>query len=66
MYEKEDFYLSRSGLLWVHAVFAVLYLVIAIVFMRHFSVNLEYQEDEQVSTEINVYLVYTTVKMLTV
>ncbi len=41
-----------SPTLWLHAILAVVFLVIAIVFMRHFSVNLQYEEDEQVSVGV--------------
>ena len=37
-----------SPTLWVHSVFSVVFLVIAVLFMRHFSAHLQYVKDEQV------------------
>ena len=43
------FCLCSDNLLWVHCTFTVLYLVIALAFMRHFAVSLRYEvRDEQV------------------
>ncbi|GFN99162.1 transmembrane 63c (tmem63c), mRNA protein [Plakobranchus ocellatus] len=44
----------ESPLLWVHAVMAVLYLVIVIAVLRHFSINLDTVENEQVSRTLMV------------
>ncbi|GFS19654.1 CSC1-like protein 2 [Elysia marginata] len=44
----------ESPVLWVHAVMAVLYLVIVIAVLRHFSVNLDAEEDEQVTRTLMV------------
>jgi hypothetical protein len=41
---------SNSPTLWVHVVLAVVFLIIAVIFMRHFSVNLQYSEDDQTAT----------------
>ncbi|KAL5008324.1 hypothetical protein ScPMuIL_013905 [Solemya velum] len=46
--------LPCSPLLWVHAILAVVYLIIAVYFLRHFSANLEFDEDEQVSRTLMV------------
>jgi len=32
----------RSNLLWVHAILCIVYIVLAVVLMRHFSVNLTF------------------------
>ncbi|KAK6183528.1 hypothetical protein SNE40_010997 [Patella caerulea] len=40
---------TNSPLQWVHAVFSVIYLLIVVFIVRHFHVNLEFEEDEQVS-----------------
>ena len=45
------FMCCSSATLWLHSVLAVLFLVAAILFMRHFSVNLQCDEDEQVQCE---------------
>ncbi|XP_074652654.1 mechanosensitive cation channel TMEM63B-like isoform X2 [Tubulanus polymorphus] len=45
---------SGSPYLWVHAVLAVLFLIIAVYMMRHFSVNLNYEEDEQATRTLMV------------
>ncbi|XP_061168815.1 CSC1-like protein 2 [Saccostrea echinata] len=43
-----------SPLLWVHAVLAVAFLILLVGLMRHFRVNLQYQEDEQVSRTLMI------------
>ncbi|ESO83507.1 hypothetical protein LOTGIDRAFT_133162, partial [Lottia gigantea] len=45
---------SNSPLLWVHAIFSVIYLLIMVFIVRHFHVNLEFEEDEQVSRTLCV------------
>nr|XP_032819883.1 LOW QUALITY PROTEIN: CSC1-like protein 2 [Petromyzon marinus] len=40
---------STDKLLWLHTMFAILYLIITILVMRHHSANLPYEEDEVVS-----------------
>lgn len=44
----------EDPVLWVHAVMAVLYLVIVIAVLRHFSINLDTEEDEQVTRTLVV------------
>nr|KAG5698090.1 hypothetical protein BaRGS_031780 [Batillaria attramentaria] len=46
---------TDSPLLWVHAVFAVVYLLIIVLVLHHFHTNLDVEEDEQVDA-INFYL----------
>lgn len=43
-----------SPLLWVHAVLAVAFLILLVGLMRHFHVNLEFEEDEQVSRTLMI------------
>eukprot|EP00105_Crassostrea_gigas_P025532 XP_011446143.1 PREDICTED: CSC1-like protein 2 isoform X3 [Crassostrea gigas] len=43
-----------SPLLWVHAVLAVAFLILLVGLMRHFRVNLEFEEDEQVSRTLMI------------
>ncbi|XP_071165946.1 calcium permeable stress-gated cation channel 1-like [Mytilus edulis] len=43
-----------SKYLWVHAILAVVYLLIWIVLMRHFSLNIDLTKDEQVSKTLMV------------
>lgn len=45
---------SNSPLLWVHAVFAVVYLVIIVFVLHHFHANLDVEEDEQVSRTLMI------------
>lgn len=45
---------SNSPTLWVHSVLAVVFLIIAVIFMRHFSVNLHYEEDEQATRTLMI------------
>ncbi|XP_053390376.1 calcium permeable stress-gated cation channel 1-like, partial [Mercenaria mercenaria] len=45
---------AKSNLLWIHAILAVVFLAIAVIFMRHFSVNLTYDDDEQVSKTLMI------------
>ena len=41
--------ISRSNLLWVHGGLCIVYLIMIVALMRHFSVNLRYDPvDEQV------------------
>jgi ABC-type bacteriocin/lantibiotic exporter with double-glycine peptidase domain len=47
-----------SPVLWIHAIFAVVFLVIAMIFTRHFTTNLQYEEDEQVRDELLLETVY--------
>ncbi len=47
--ERRFFFCRSSPTLWVHSVMALVLLVIAVIFMRHFSVNLQYEQDEQVT-----------------
>ncbi|KAK3802083.1 hypothetical protein RRG08_049973 [Elysia crispata] len=44
----------ENPVLWVHAVMAVLYLVIVIAVLRHFSINLDTEENEQVTRTLMV------------
>ncbi|XP_048246055.1 CSC1-like protein 2 isoform X2 [Haliotis rufescens] len=44
----------NSPLLWVHALLAVIYLLLVVFMLRHFSVNLEFDEDEQVSRTLMI------------
>ncbi|XP_063427762.1 calcium permeable stress-gated cation channel 1-like isoform X1 [Mytilus trossulus] len=43
-----------SKYLWVHAILAVVYLIILVALMRHFSLNLDFTKDEQVSKTLMV------------
>ncbi|CAG5118580.1 unnamed protein product [Candidula unifasciata] len=43
-----------NPLLWVHAVMSVLYLVIVIAVLSHFRLNLDVEEDEQVSRTLMI------------
>ncbi|XP_053408695.1 calcium permeable stress-gated cation channel 1-like isoform X3 [Mercenaria mercenaria] len=45
---------AKSNLLWIHAILAVVFLVLAVIFMRHFSVNLTFDDDEQVSKTLMI------------
>ncbi|CAH1793257.1 unnamed protein product [Owenia fusiformis] len=45
---------SNSPTLWVHALLAIVFLVIAVYFMRHFSINLRYEEDDQTSRSLMI------------
>jgi hypothetical protein len=45
---------DSSPLLWVHAVLAVAFLILLVGLMRHFHINLEFQEDEQVSRTLMI------------
>ncbi|KAK6998840.1 CSC1-like protein 2 isoform X2 [Biomphalaria glabrata] len=45
---------SNDPILWVHAVMAVVYLVIVIGVLSHFRLNLDVEEDEQVSRTLMV------------
>lgn len=45
---------AGSDLLWIHAILAVLFLALAVIFMRHFSVNLTFDDDEQVSKTLMI------------
>lgn len=47
-------YFDSSPLLWVHAVLAVAFLILLVGLMRHFHVNLEFEEDEQVSRTLMI------------
>lgn len=47
-------YFDSSPLLWVHAVLAVAFLILLVGLMRHFRVNLEFEEDEQVSRTLMI------------
>lgn len=38
-----------SQILWIHVLLAIIYLLIAVFFMQHFSQNLQFEEDDQVS-----------------
>ena len=37
----------ESNYLWIHAILAVVYLILLVVLMRHFSLNLDFKKDEQ-------------------
>ncbi|XP_078000639.1 osmosensitive cation channel TMEM63C-like [Glandiceps talaboti] len=41
---------TDSALLWVHTVFSVLYLVIIVLFMRHFTMHLQQREEHDLVT----------------
>ncbi|XP_070577636.1 calcium permeable stress-gated cation channel 1-like isoform X2 [Ptychodera flava] len=41
---------TDSPLLWVHTVFSVLYLVIVLAFMRHFTTHLQHREEHDIVT----------------
>ena len=43
-----DIFCFSAPVFWLHSVLAVVFLVVIVIVMRHFSVNLQYQEDEQV------------------
>lgn len=45
----------ESNYLWVHAVLSVVYLIILVLLMRHFSLNLDFKKDEQVSRTLMLY-----------
>ncbi|XP_059161039.1 CSC1-like protein 2 isoform X3 [Physella acuta] len=45
---------SNDPILWVHAVMAVVYLVIVIAVLSHFRLNLDVEEDEQVSRTLMI------------
>ncbi|XP_064621129.1 calcium permeable stress-gated cation channel 1-like [Lineus longissimus] len=45
---------TGSATLWVHGVFAVVFLIIAVYMMRHFSVNLQYEDDDQATRTLMV------------
>ncbi|XP_052273053.1 calcium permeable stress-gated cation channel 1-like isoform X2 [Dreissena polymorpha] len=45
---------SNSNLLWVHVFLCLFYLGLAIGFMRHFSVNLRFEDDEMVSKTLMI------------
>lgn len=45
---------ASSNLLWIHAVLAVVFLLLAILFMRHFAASLTYDDDEQVSKTLMI------------
>ncbi|XP_066282930.1 calcium permeable stress-gated cation channel 1-like isoform X1 [Branchiostoma lanceolatum] len=40
---------SNNPLLWLHTVFSILYLIAIVLFMRHFTTNLQYREEEHVT-----------------
>ncbi|XP_035657920.1 CSC1-like protein 2 isoform X2 [Branchiostoma floridae] len=40
---------SNNPLLWLHTVFSILYLLAIVLFMRHFTTNLQYREEEHVT-----------------
>lgn len=44
----------KSPLLWIHALLAIVFLIIIVALMHHFSRNLEYQEDDQVSRTLMI------------
>ncbi|WAR18225.1 CSCL1-like protein [Mya arenaria] len=45
---------AKSNLLWIHGLLCIVYLALAVIFMRHFSVNLKFEADEQVSKTLMV------------
>ncbi|XP_041352864.1 calcium permeable stress-gated cation channel 1-like isoform X2 [Gigantopelta aegis] len=45
---------SDSPLLWVHASFAIIYLLLAVFMLRHFSSRLKYDDEEQVSRTLMI------------
>lgn len=45
-----SFSLPRSGVLWVHTAFSLVYLCLAVVFMVHFSLRLGKLQQDYVST----------------
>ncbi|WAR18222.1 CSCL2-like protein [Mya arenaria] len=45
---------AKSNLLWIHGLLCIVYLALAVIFMRHFSVNLKFEDDEQVSKTLMV------------
>ncbi|KAK3087398.1 hypothetical protein FSP39_005417 [Pinctada imbricata] len=44
----------ETPLLWIHSILAVFFLILLIALMRHFRLNLEFQEDEQVSRTLMI------------
>ncbi|XP_029637641.1 CSC1-like protein 2 isoform X2 [Octopus sinensis] len=45
---------SSSQLLWIHVLLAIIYLMIAVFFMQHFSHSLQFEEDDQVSKTLMI------------
>ncbi|KAL4238495.1 Transmembrane protein 63C [Mactra antiquata] len=45
---------ADSSLLWIHALLAVVYMILAVIFMRHFSVNLTFDDDEHASKTLMI------------
>ncbi|XP_060569118.1 calcium permeable stress-gated cation channel 1-like isoform X3 [Ruditapes philippinarum] len=45
---------ADSNLLWIHAILAVVFLALVVIFMRHFSVNLTFDDDEQVTKTLMI------------